>query len=87
MNSSCKICEKTDEKKIIVLPVCGYGICYDHFVDFTNSFNCPVCNDHVIVKDECFKMRINSDKIDLIKLERNENIRQNPELFIEDIFV
>ncbi|CAF0787703.1 unnamed protein product [Brachionus calyciflorus] len=84
--STCKICENSDENKPIILPFCGFAVCYRHIEYLANRFQCPVCNDHKIDKEECLSMRNNLKKIDFIKQEKCKEIGKNPEIFINNIF-
>ncbi|CAF0931606.1 unnamed protein product [Brachionus calyciflorus] len=80
------MCENSDVNKSITLPFCGFVVCYQHIENLAKKFQCPVCNDHKIAKEECLSMRINLEKIDFIKQERLKEIGKNPETFINNIF-
>ncbi|CAF0796146.1 unnamed protein product [Brachionus calyciflorus] len=80
------MCDKSDGNKSIILPFCGFGVCYEHIEYLAKKFKCPVCKDHNIDKEECLSMRINLEKIDFIKQERLKEIGKSPETFINNIF-
>ncbi|CAF1018438.1 unnamed protein product [Brachionus calyciflorus] len=86
MLNLCTICENSDGNKSIILPFCGFVVCYEHIEYLAKKFKCPVCKTHEIDKDECLSMRNNLKKIDFIKQERLKEIGKNPETFINNIF-
>ncbi|RNA42286.1 hypothetical protein BpHYR1_003319 [Brachionus plicatilis] len=60
---NCEYCsKKEDDLYLFVLP-CGYSVCYDHLTSQDESFNCFVCQDHVIEKQSCFRMKKNEKKL------------------------
>lgn len=54
MSTRCKICEKNDDNQLIILPFCGFGVCYEHIENLAKNFKCPVCLDHTIDKKKVF---------------------------------
>ncbi|RNA42285.1 hypothetical protein BpHYR1_003318, partial [Brachionus plicatilis] len=63
---NCEYCSKNeDDLYLFVLP-CGYSVCYDHLTSQDESFNCFVCQDHVIEKQSCFRMKKNEKKLDKV---------------------
>lgn len=73
MFSSCDFCLASSESGVvlIILP-CGYTICLNHFDQLESSFECLVCKNHKIKKDDCFNM--NKNRSILKKLEYNEKV-------------
>ncbi|CAF0813964.1 unnamed protein product [Brachionus calyciflorus] len=86
--SNCDYCseELNDYTTLIVLPFCGYSICFNHFDDLADYFDCPICNDHKMYKQECFSMRKNKPKLDFLTPEQSLILTDEIDLDINDNF-
>ncbi|CAF1068869.1 unnamed protein product [Brachionus calyciflorus] len=96
MSNLCDFCDAKLEASLnlFTLP-CGYSVCFGHIESSLNLFNCFICNDHQINRDEYFSMKKNKFKLRELEYQKNlnelieeqkvlETIRKDPQSFIDE---
>ncbi|CAF0834543.1 unnamed protein product [Brachionus calyciflorus] len=72
MNFTCDHCLIDVQNQVPITLSCGYTICFNHMNELDNVFNCLVCKNHQVSKQDCFKM--NKNRSMLLKFNYSELI-------------